>query len=271
MASPQLKNGYVKIANEILDALAKINVVLNSTEWVVILCVIRKTYGWSKKNDKISISQFQKMTGRSRRMLFYAIKSLEQKRILIVNRSHFHPNDIVFNKDYEQWGSAIVCTTPEQDVAPVHPDSPVQSIAPEQCIAPVPNLAPTKDNTYIHTHTVSKQPVIKENHTAEISDIIGFFNSTCGTKCRVENKEYGKMIRKVLSDGFTVEDCKSVIKKKWDQWRLDPNMVKYIRINTLFRPSHFETYLNEKETIDDGIPDSLRPFLKKPVAGFNKR
>ena len=49
MASPQIEDGYTKIANELLEAISKVN--LSSYEFRVIMAIIRKTYGFNKKSD----------------------------------------------------------------------------------------------------------------------------------------------------------------------------------------------------------------------------
>jgi len=61
MANPQPENGHTDIANEIIEALWKIN--LSSYEWRVLLYLLRKTYGWHKKTDQISLSQFSGKSG----------------------------------------------------------------------------------------------------------------------------------------------------------------------------------------------------------------
>ena len=50
---------------------------------------------------------------------------------------------------------------------------------------------------------------------------------------------------KRLAEGFTIDDFKKVIDVKCAQWLNDPNMKKYLRPETLFKASHFESYLNE--------------------------
>src|SRR3990167_2744883 len=56
MASPQLENGYIKIANEIFDALIG-TVTIPSEVRRIADFVLRKTYGFNKKEDLISLSQ----------------------------------------------------------------------------------------------------------------------------------------------------------------------------------------------------------------------
>lgn len=55
MASPQTEDGYTAIANEIMEAL--IAAELSGQEFRIALLVIRKTYGFKKKEDAISLSQ----------------------------------------------------------------------------------------------------------------------------------------------------------------------------------------------------------------------
>jgi len=105
MASPQLENGYTKIANEILEALAKVS--FRGSTRNVLDCVLRKTYGFSKKEDKISISQFCQMIGVSKRTVIYSIQELEEKNIIFVkknvNEGEKDTNTYEFNKNYETW------------------------------------------------------------------------------------------------------------------------------------------------------------------------
>lgn len=72
--NPQLENGYTKIANELLECILLAD--LNKEELKITMAIIRQTYGWNKKEDKISFSQFAKLTTIDRRHIGRAIKSL---------------------------------------------------------------------------------------------------------------------------------------------------------------------------------------------------
>jgi phage replication O-like protein O len=100
MASPQKENGSVMVANELLGALIKAK--LNGVEWRVIMTVIRKTYGFNKKFDRISFTQFQEHTDSCRSVINKAIKSLVAKRILVANKLPLG-NEYGLNKDYDSW------------------------------------------------------------------------------------------------------------------------------------------------------------------------
>lgn len=77
--------------------------------------------------------------------------------------------------------------------------------------------------------------------------IIDFLNQTIGARYTYKNKLYNEMITSRLKDGYTIDDFKEVIKKKADEW-IGTEMEKYLTPTTLFRPSNFEKYLNQKIT-----------------------
>lgn len=96
----------------------------------------------------------------------------------------------------------------------------------------------------------SKKPK-PTNHPEEIKQIIDYFNRVCGTDYKYQSKATGDMINARLNDGFTVEDFCKVIDTKYAEWVNNPDMCKYIRPQTLFRPSHFENYLNQRSAPTD--------------------
>ena len=101
MANPQAEDGHTRIANEILEALICFG--LNGTELGCILFVIRKTYGWGKPNDIISLTQFEKAVKSSRPAICKAIKKLQLVNILLLVNKSLLGNSYAFNKDHESW------------------------------------------------------------------------------------------------------------------------------------------------------------------------
>lgn len=81
MASPQLENGHTRIANEILEALARLPIASN--HWQVLFCIIRKTYGFNKKADWISNSQIETSTGLCSSVVSRALRQLVARKIII--------------------------------------------------------------------------------------------------------------------------------------------------------------------------------------------
>ncbi len=97
MASPQLENGHTRIANEILEHLVKMH--LSPNQWQVLFCIIRKTYGFSKKVDYIANFQIAESTGLCKAVVSRALQSLGE--IGLLNRKG---KFIGFQKDWEKWG-----------------------------------------------------------------------------------------------------------------------------------------------------------------------
>ncbi|HOG17671.1 MAG TPA: replication protein [Syntrophales bacterium] len=96
MASPQVENGHIDIANEIVEALARTN--LSSYQSRILWALWRKTWGWHKKEDWIPLSQFEEMTGISKSHISRTITELKTRN-MVTNSG----NKIAFNKDYTQW------------------------------------------------------------------------------------------------------------------------------------------------------------------------
>lgn len=88
-------------------------------------------------------------------------------------------------------------------------------------------------------------PPVKKSNDVEL--IIDYLNSVLGTHYKATTKANASKIKARLAEGHTVDDFKTVIDKKAKQWRNDPEMSPYLRPETLFAASHFESYLNEIE------------------------
>jgi phage replication O-like protein O len=102
MANPQAENGHVDIANEIVEALGRYRIPGEAMQclWVV----FRKTYGWKKTEDEISLSQFSAMTGLSRSSTVRAVKLLVTKKILLCYKEvTTYANKYKFNKNFDTW------------------------------------------------------------------------------------------------------------------------------------------------------------------------
>lgn len=101
MASPQRENGFTAIANELLERV--VNTHLLGAEFQVVLCILRKTYGYQKKQDVISLSQFQRATSLSRPTIVKTLKNLQIRKMIV---KVYLPDDKIafsFNKDYDKW------------------------------------------------------------------------------------------------------------------------------------------------------------------------
>lgn len=100
MPSPQINDGYTRLANELLDNICRLRITGN--QYSILMCVLRKTYGWQKKSDKISLTQFEKKTNLSRPSVHKAIKQLVAKQILVAKQLPLG-NEYQIQKDYSRW------------------------------------------------------------------------------------------------------------------------------------------------------------------------
>lgn len=98
--SPQLEDGYIRVANELFDAILRAK--LKYSTQTVLLVVLRKTYGYGKKEDDMSASQIGELCGMSRQHVTTALNELADMNI-ISKRPGVYGAIVGINKDYSQW------------------------------------------------------------------------------------------------------------------------------------------------------------------------
>jgi len=100
MANPQTEDGFLKIANEIVDELARLH--LSGNQWRLLWVILRMSYGWNQKEARISMTQFCQKTGLDRRNAARELKSLIDRKIVVKNDNSFIAT-YRFQKDFSQW------------------------------------------------------------------------------------------------------------------------------------------------------------------------
>lgn len=80
--------------------------------------------------------------------------------------------------------------------------------------------------------------------TDDIKDIVEYLNNKIGAHYKPNGKKIKELIKARTNEGYTVEDFKTVIDKKFKSWGNDPKMSLYLRPSTLFG-TRFGEYLNE--------------------------
>ncbi len=96
MANPEIQDGYTKIGNKILEALARID--LTNYQFRVLMVLIRKIWGWQKKKDRVAQSQIVEATGIAQPNVSRILKELKAKRIIIKDNQM-----ILINENYNHW------------------------------------------------------------------------------------------------------------------------------------------------------------------------
>lgn len=98
----KVKNGFTRIANELLEAMALTD--LTGHQFRVLLTVIRLTYGYHKKLAPISNKNFRSMTGLTKSRVSQVVNQLVNSNIIIVeNDSPGKVREYSLNKNYKDW------------------------------------------------------------------------------------------------------------------------------------------------------------------------
>lgn len=101
-ANPQIENGYTKIANEFVDKFCRYRI--SGEEWLVLWVILRKTYGWNKPHDRISLSQFSELTGLDRRIVHRALHKLSSKKMIgVIKKDDSLIVSYYLTKNYKDW------------------------------------------------------------------------------------------------------------------------------------------------------------------------
>ena len=118
MANPQLSNGYVRIANELLEAICQLDV--SGSEMRILLYIIRRTYGFNKDYAEIPLSEISAAVGMRREHIQKMLKRLSVKNIIdLRTNSGTKPQTISIVKNYEKWAVELCASCLLQKTATV--------------------------------------------------------------------------------------------------------------------------------------------------------
>lgn len=138
MGNPQLEDGYVKVSNELFDAVIIHG--FSGRQIKVLMAIIRKTYGFNKKSDEIGLSQFQKMTGLDPKHVSIVLQELEQLNVVTITPGS-SARRISINKMYNTWVSPEKGESLKKGVSLKE----VKGYPQNGCL-PIPKLGNTKDS-----------------------------------------------------------------------------------------------------------------------------
>mgnify|MGYP001577739744 CR=1 FL=1 len=219
MANPQLENGYTKIANEILESFIGSKVTIPAEVRRVVDFIIRKTYGFGKKEDSISLSQFALATGLKKPSVIRAIK-----KALFMNLISRTANGSMwkyrFHKDFDDWRPLaprlIVSPTANESLAPRLPTK--ETITKETTVSPNGSTGkPMTELTYESDESVT--PIGKYKRSEAVKD--GYQGHEVNPLFKWAEEKGQKFpnpikqktaIKKMLYAGYTPEQ----IKESWE-------------------------------------------------------
>ncbi len=98
--NPQLENGHTRIANELLEAMARYP--FGGGELKVLLAIIRLTYGWNRSRHPIRQTTLTHLTQLDRRQVQRVLTALRAQGVLFRDRTT-RPFTYQLNKAYQGW------------------------------------------------------------------------------------------------------------------------------------------------------------------------
>lgn len=223
MANPQ-PDKFVRVSNELWDAYCRIRIPGEPRQ--VLDVIIRKTYGYHKKEDRIPLSQFVLATGTKKPNIIRSINTLLSMN-LIIKTDTPRGNMYKVNKDFDTWKPLSKAIPPVSKV--------ITSVI-KSDNALVSKAIPSKD-------TSSKDTISKDKYIASYEAIITHLNSLLNSQYKASTPKTRKLIQARLKEGFTIDDFKVVNTKMTKAWGTDNKMRPYLRPETLYG-TKFESYLN---------------------------
>ena len=210
MASPQTENGYTKVSNELLEAFCKKGLPQNAGQiWWFIL---RKTYGWKKKNDLISFGQIEAGTNISKAHISRELTRLVKANMIVTQTGNTRSVTYGIQKDYEEWGELPKRVTVAQMGSVVAQMGSEQAQMGNQKTSkglPDKGLPTPKEN--ITKETITKDICEVKKQTSQESDIFNFWKDTMEHPKAKLSSDRRQKIKARLKEGFTVDDCKEAI------------------------------------------------------------
>ena len=225
---------FTPIPNMVLE---KLMPSLSKAALKVLLAVARKTYGFQKNRDAISLSQLQKLTGLGRAGVVRGITELGS--LLKVTDGVITHQGIT--RDCNQYEINIDISTSEL----VSEWNWFQNGTSSKTIKRlVPKWNTQKKEDKRKEPSVFFLPIIEK--------IISRINELSGHAYRADTKSVCKYLRARLKSGATQADCLAVVEDRWRKWGESEKMREHFNPVTLFREENFARYLEEANAASSG-------------------
>lgn len=171
----QVEEGYTEVANRLMEALARAH--LTGLEHRIVWFLLRRTYGYHRKEDTISLSQWETGTDTTRGSVSQALQGLLTRNVIYRHRDGMSWA-YGFNKYIELWDAGIFqarnvagqststlqrTSTPEENSTPEH----TSSGTPQRTSASTPQRTGT--STPQRTHKIKVKETPKEKGKKEIT------------------------------------------------------------------------------------------------------
>ncbi len=224
MTGPQLENGYMKIANEIIEQIPKFK--FNGTQLRILMVLWRYTYGFNRKEHELSVTFIANATGIHVQQIKKEIATLITKNVITVIRepSFSQTRIMAFNKKYDSWGVELAGS---DQVVKTLPGSKKDT---SQVVKTLPQ--PGSENATQEIHSFKNNP--KENINSVFDDIWKLYPNKKG-----KGKITDATKRKLHKLGYdTLKTCIERYKSDKEDWQ------KWQHGSTFFNSGYID-YLDE--------------------------
>lgn len=236
-------NGYTRIANELLEAIASAD--LTARQLKIMLAYIRKTYGFNKKTDRIADEQIALLTGISRQNVNKA-----KKELLSMNCLMMDGNQIGVNKEVSAWQfskclqvSNFVSKPETQNVSKLETNEVSKSETHKRhtlktkkdTITPI---VPTGDVSEEKAPQAPEETPPPGQPVDPVRQVFAHWQTEHNHQTAKLDDKRRSRIKARLSQGFTVDElCKAISGAKFDTWLMgkNPSNKPYDGIETLLR------------------------------------
>lgn len=216
---------FTKIANDLLDQLIRIRIPGEAMQ--VFLFIMRKTYGFNKKTDKISLSQFVGATGLNKPAVCRAILKLRSMGLIFIKKD----NTIIEkdNSGLTEYGVNKVCEIWQPLSKKITLSKKIIGVI-EKDNLPLSKKIPTKDT--LTKDTITKETPAKKLPDNSESDFEEIWKLYPNKKGRFTALKY---YRARLKEGATKEEFTKAVK----------NYVIEVKGRELKHIKHGSTFFNQ--------------------------
>lgn len=233
--NPQIQDGYTKIANELLEAIVLFK--FSERQYKVFFAILRKTYGFNKTNDEISLSQLSILCNLPVNHVSTVITQLVKLNVICKKQGKYAHN-LMINKQYDTWGlHNVECLNMELR----NVDKRVTSLG------------------VLGLHNMEVQNTTPKENTKDICiECLNYLNEKSKKNFRPVKANLD-FIKARLKE-YSIDDLKHVIDVKVSQWFYDEKMNSFLRPSTLFNATNCAQYVSENIK-EKEIPDWQRGAL----------
>lgn len=221
-----VRPGYTQIPNELIDEWMK---KMGDAMFKVMVFICRKTFGYHKTKDRISGSQIAEGCGLTRRSVVDILPLLEELGLIKINGDSGRINEI----------ELVIEAGPEKLLH-------TSDTAPGKLLHTPWEITSHPPGKLLHTQKKEYKETIQKNNTGPAEELLAYLNSRAGKSFRKLHPYTTARLKE-----YTLDDLKLVVDYKVMKWAGDPKSREWLRQETLFAPTHIDTYLCEaRETTE---------------------